>query len=429
VAHRSEHAVPRGADPAQLARDLDGARDAFVSTGATGPAVRRLVADSWLRSLASGVDPVGTLARIRIEEAALAEIRAAHPLTLVMPVIRRLLVEDAADAGLLVAVSDAAGQLLYVEGASALRSLAEGMHFVPGADWSETSAGTNAPGTALALDRPVQIFGSEHLSRQVTPWSCSAAPIHDPETGAMLGVLDVTGGADVAGPHSLSLVRATGAAAEAELRLSRFATHSRSPGVVVPDWQAPRLDVLGKAGAVLTHGMTTTRLSLRHSEILMLLAGSEDGLNTGQLAVALSEDEQAAVTIRAEVSRMRHLLGPIELASRPYRLEQPLDTDAAAVRSALRSGEVRRAVAAYPGLVLPQSVAPAVIDVREDLHMEVRSALLASRDADALLSFADTAHGRDDFEIWARALEVLPASSPRHSQVEVHVAQLDADLG
>jgi hypothetical protein len=245
----------------------------------------------------------------------------------------------------------------------------------------------------------------------------------------MLGVLDVTGGADVAGPHSLSLVRATVAAAEAELRLSRFATHSRSPGVVVPDWQAPRLDVLGKAGAVLTHGMTTTRLSLRHSEILMLLAGSEDGLNTGQLAVALSEDEQAAVTIRAEVSRMRHLLGPIELASRPYRLEQPLDTDAAAVRGALRSGEVRRAVAAYTGPVLPQSVAPAVIDVREDLHMEVRSALLASRDADALLSFADTAHGRDDFEIWARALEVLPASSPRHSQVEVHVAQLDADLG
>ena len=42
------------------------------------------------------------------------------------------------------------------------------MHFVPGADWSEESAGTNAPGTALALGRPVQIFGPEHLLRPVT---------------------------------------------------------------------------------------------------------------------------------------------------------------------------------------------------------------------------------------------------------------------
>jgi hypothetical protein len=175
--------------------------------------------------------------------------------------------------------------------------------------------------------------------------------------------------------------------------------------------------------------MTTTRLSLRHSEILLLLASCEHGLNTAQLAVALSEDEQAAVTIRAEVSRMRHLLGPIELASRPYRLEHHLDTDAHAVRAALRSGEVRRAVATYTGPLLPQSLAPAVTELRGDLHLEVRSTLLASRDADALLSFADTPHGRDDYEIWSHALQVLPASSPRHSQVEAHVAQLDADLG
>ena len=115
-----------------------------------------------------------------------------------MPVIRRLLVESAADAGLLVAVSDAVGQLLWVEGSPSMRSRAEAMHFVPGADWSEISAGTNAPGTSLALDRPVQIFGAEHLARQVAPWSCSAAPIHDPDTGAVLGVLDLTGGAEVA---------------------------------------------------------------------------------------------------------------------------------------------------------------------------------------------------------------------------------------
>ncbi len=128
----------------------------------------------------------------------MAEARATHPLAIAMPVIRRLLVEEAAEAGLLVAVSDAAGQLLWVEGDSVLRAQAETMHFLPGADWSEDSAGTNAPGTALALGRPVQIFGPEHVLRRVTPWSCSAAPIREPDTGAILGVLDLTGGPEVA---------------------------------------------------------------------------------------------------------------------------------------------------------------------------------------------------------------------------------------
>ena len=64
---------------------------------------------------------------------------------------------------------------------------AEAMNFVPGADWSERSAGTNAPGTALALDRELQIRGSEHFSRIVQPWSCTAAPVHDPDSGALLG--------------------------------------------------------------------------------------------------------------------------------------------------------------------------------------------------------------------------------------------------
>ena len=38
------------------------------------------------------------------------------------------------------------------------------MNFVPGADWSERGAGTNAPGTALALDRELQILGAPSTS-------------------------------------------------------------------------------------------------------------------------------------------------------------------------------------------------------------------------------------------------------------------------
>ncbi len=419
--------MPHGADSATLAHYLNVAHDAFVSTGSTDPSLRSLVRESWRRSVAGGLDPERALAQIRLDDDALAEIRDAHPLAAGMPVIRRLLVESAAEAGLLVAVSDAAGQLLWVEGSSALRSLAEGMHFLPGADWSEASAGTNAPGTALALDRPVQIFGAEHLARQVTPWSCSAAPIHDPDTGAVLGVLDLTGGDEVVTPQSLTLVRATVAAVEAELRIERLSPPPRAT-VASNGWSAPTLDLLGGHGATLRHGTTTTRLSLRHSEILLLLTDSDDGMTTAELGVALSDEEQAPVTVRAELSRLRSVLGPLTLASRPYRLESSVETDVAGVRADLADGRLRRAVARYRGPVLPASTAPAVRRMRDELHMHVRSRLLASDDADALLSFADTAHGRDDLEVWERVLSILPPTSPRHAQVLAHVSVLDAEM-
>lgn len=428
MGRKNDLAMPPGADPASLSRYLNEAHDEFVSTGHADPSLRQVVLDSWQRSVDGGLDPEQAMAAIRLDDAALAEIRDTHPLAAGMPVIRRLLVDSAADAGLLVAVSDAAGQLLWVEGSASLRARAEAMHFVPGADWSEVSVGTNAPGTALALDRPVQIFGPEHLARQVTPWSCSAAPIHDPDTGAVLGVLDLTGGSDVATAQSLTLVRATVAAVEAELRIERLSP-SKPMSIVSSDWSLPALDVLGGHGAVLRHGSTTTRLSLRHSELLLLLAESPDGLTTAELGVALSEDEQAQVTIRAELSRLRSVLGPLELSSRPYRLNTAIETDAVRVRDDLAAGHLRRAVATYRGQILPTSAAPAIEQLRDELHMYVRSCLLASGHADALLSFADTAHGRDDFEIWQRTLAVLPPTSPRHAQVAAHLERLETELG
>ncbi|RYJ07039.1 MAG: transcriptional regulator [Actinomycetales bacterium] len=428
MARSEDLAVPPGADPALLTRDLHRAHDEFVASGRAHTGLRSLVIDSWQRSLAGGLDPEGDLPRMGIDLDLLDEIRSEHPLALGMPVIRRLLVESATDAGLLVAVSDAAGQLLWVEGASGLRTRAEDMHFMAGADWSEASAGTNAPGTALALDRPVQLLGPEHLARQVTPWSCSAAPIHDPDTGAVLGVLDVTGGVEVASPQSLGLVRATVAAVEAELRIARLSPPQSRQGSsihITSGWSVPRLDVLGTHGATLHVGAVTSRLSLRHSELLLLLSRASDGLTSAELGLALSDDEQAPVTIRAELSRLRGALGPLELESRPYRLSQVVRSDLEEVREHVRAGRLRSAVAAYRGPVLPASTAPAVEELRDDLHLELRSALLAGADADALLSFADTQHGREDLEVWTRVLEILPFTSPRYAQVEAHVARLD----
>ncbi|MDZ4270426.1 MAG: transcriptional regulator, partial [Mycobacterium sp.] len=69
--------------------------------------VRQIVAQSWQRSLAGGVDPDLGGARPASAITAIERLRESHPLAPAMPVIRRLLVDDAIDSGVVVAVSAA----------------------------------------------------------------------------------------------------------------------------------------------------------------------------------------------------------------------------------------------------------------------------------------------------------------------------------
>ena len=189
-----------------------------VEPGSSG--TREVVLRSWARSARAGVDLDGT-AQVVLADGDLADCRAAHPLARVIGVLRELVGGPAGEAGHLMAVSDAVGRLLWVEGHRGECRRAERMNFVEGAAWDEQHAGTNAPGTALTLDQPVQIIATEHFRHQVQGWTCAAAPIHDPATRQILGVIDVTGGDVVAHPHSLSLVRAAARTAEYELAAPR----------------------------------------------------------------------------------------------------------------------------------------------------------------------------------------------------------------
>ena len=97
---------------------------------------------------------------------------------------------------------------------------ANSMNFAVGALWSEGGAGTNAIGTALAADHAVQVFAAEHFNEVVQQWTCAAAPVHDPETGAVLGIVDLTSRMSTVHPHSFAVAVATAGAVEAQLRVS-----------------------------------------------------------------------------------------------------------------------------------------------------------------------------------------------------------------
>lgn len=423
-------ALPAGRPGPEHVRRLRAAHERLITgTGLPDDDVRVVVRESWRRSLGCGVDPDGGAPPVDLLDDDLLAYREAHPLATVMPVIRRLLVEDAEDDKMIVAVTDAGGRMLWVEGDHRLRSQAAGMSFVEGARWAEDVVGTNAPGTALAVDHAVQIYGSEHFRRPVQPWSCSAAPVHHPVTGVLLGAIDVTGGDHVASPHVLTLVRATVAAVESELRWQHREQLQRAPRRPPPPLQrlAPRLEVLGRERARLTLAAGPVELSLRHSELLLLLAEAAvagEGRTTAQLAAECHPGDAAAVTIRAELSRLRRLVGADLVGSRPYRLLGRVDTDLDQVRRLLSRGSVGSALERYPGAVLPGSHAPGVAVARERVAALLRQAVLRSRRPELLLRYAQLPEARDDVVVWQTCLEWLPPNSARRAAAATHLLRL-----
>lgn len=423
-------ALPAGVDPLRLSRSLAVDHGRFVSDGARPRSVRDVVRGSWQRARRLGVNPDAGAAPIDEVDDALKARRDAHPLAQVMPVLRRILIDDAVDCGLLVAVADADGRLLWVEGASDLKARAESMNFMPGAVWSEAAVGTNAPGTALALDHAVQIFGHEHYTRVVQAWSCSAAPIHDPITGEIIGVLDVTGGDLVAAPQSLALVQTAVHAVEAEMRLQaieNLRSSTSRPAVRTSTPSPMRLQVLGRDHAMVQPSNLV--LSPRHSELLFLLAQHPAGMTAEQLAVELHDEDFPLVTVRAEMSRLRSVLGSRAPMSRPYRLQAGVDSDAAEVLRLVRAGRVSDAVAAYVGPVLPSSESPGIGRVRRRIHGEVRAAVLAAGDPAMLLAWGDSEHGRDDTEVWAAAVTVSRSGSAERAVAQMRLDELEAEFG
>ncbi|GAA2250338.1 transcriptional regulator [Streptomyces ruber] len=408
-------ALEPGADPAERVRALRRAHDRFTEGGTVQRPVRSVVADSWRRSARAGVAPDGG-AGVELMDGDLGAYRAEHPLARVMPLVRELMGSFAADGEHLLAVCDAQGRLLWVEGHPTTRRRADRMNFVPGARWAESAVGTNAPGTAVALGRPVQVFAAEHFVRRVQPWTCAAAPVHDPRTGRVLGAVDITGGDGLAHPHSLGFVQAVARAAESHLALLA------PPGAGADD--VLELTALGRDEAGLLAGGRRIVLSRRHSEILVLLARHPEGLTGDALLCALYEDGSVTpVTLRAELARLRRLLGPGLLASRPYRLTVPVESDVTVVERRLETGAVTAAVAAYGGPLLPASRAPAVVRLRHRLADALRTALVARGDPDLLADWVHAPWGEDDLDVWRALAAVRPTAA-----VCSRTAELESEL-
>jgi signal transduction histidine kinase len=187
------------ASPSQIehtARQLRAIREGFLTTGSLAPLTpRTMILESWQRCQAMRVNPARRCAPLAIaRESQLHQLReASEVLIRAARSVLAWLTDFLADSGYVVVLSDAKGRLLYVAGDEGIRRRLERIDFIPGGNWSEAAAGTNAIGTALADGHLVQLMGAEHYCDGWQDLTCTATPIRHPFTGEMIGVLDVTG--------------------------------------------------------------------------------------------------------------------------------------------------------------------------------------------------------------------------------------------
>jgi hypothetical protein len=385
-------------------REVAAAWDTFVHRGRLAH-VRPEVAASWGRSSAQLTAPAQAAP---VDDA--GEVMAAwqaSPVRAVLGSVASDVSGTAEQCDLVAAVTDDRGRILWTAGSSHMRDRAATVNFVPGGRWDEASVGTNALDLALRLGRGTTVFSAEHFSPCVHGWVCYAAPVTDPRSGEVLGVLDFSTTWDRSHPMALAAVTAFARTLSQALGTTTGSLDQTHPPV--PSASAPlRLRVLGRPQ--LEQAGLPLITSLRQSEILLALALHPQGLSLQQLHAHVYGDAPVALgTLKAEISRLRRVVGGA-LESRPYRLAVRVEVDALDVLDLLARGQAAPAVRAWTADVLPDSEAPVVSDLRLRLQLAVRELVLRGRDVDAAVLLAH--RQPDDLEVIDHALALLPSQAP-----------------
>ncbi len=181
--------------------------------------IRPEIYDSWKRSKEYGVDPYTVKNKILNKNELEIKLKKKSELIKVtMPYINKIY-SFVQNSGFVVFLTDEEGIILSLVGDDDIISKAKDYSSLKvGVDRSENYSGTNAIGTCIALDKPIQMYGQEHWVKYHQKYTCSAAPIHD-ESNNIIGCLDITGIKENVHSHTLGMVVAAVDGIEKELKL------------------------------------------------------------------------------------------------------------------------------------------------------------------------------------------------------------------
>jgi hypothetical protein len=406
--------VPTRAELKERRRLLARAWEATLSSGHLDdpqPSLDESVLASWRRS-AEWVSPDVEAAPVDDPDGAIEQWRQGT-VAAAVEAAQQDVHQVTEEGGLIAAVTDRAGRIVWTHGSPVMERAAERVNFVPGGRWDEASVGTNALALALRSGRPATVYSAEHFSRAVHGWVCYSVPLTDPVTHDVLGVLDLSTTWDRAHPLAMGAAQVLGRLVTSAL------PRPRTPS----DGAAIDLAVLG--GWQVRVGGRPLLLPHRQVEILVLLALHPEGLSLESLHARLYGDAAiSTTTLKAEVSRLRTALAGA-IGSRPYRLTVPIDSDLQRTLRAVDRGDVITAARGATGPLLPGSESPDLEEWRAYVEVALRTAALRSRDVDAVLAVADAEPY--DAELQQHLVDVLPPGDPRHASARARLQRALAE--
>ncbi len=180
--------------------------------------VRKIIFESWKRCKNMGVTHLNGICYDVLPGEELQELllEKRQLLDIARPIMETLF-RCVQGSGFIVVLITNNGRLIESIGDPDILEMAKTLNFVPGANWSEASVGTNAIGTSLATGNPLQVSGAEHYCNKHHAWTCSGAPIRDP-SGEIIGCLNMSGPKDRVHSHTLGMIVAAVRAIENQIR-------------------------------------------------------------------------------------------------------------------------------------------------------------------------------------------------------------------
>ncbi|MDR2482297.1 MAG: sigma 54-interacting transcriptional regulator [Treponema sp.] len=193
--------------------DIKKAREFFQQSGiAPDIPIPPKVLESWVRSRKAGVTPERTDKTLLPPEEVRKRVSARKNFFDTASSILAGIYRFTIGSGFIAAIFDEDGYVLSITGDQEIMSMAKANGMTSGCNRSEKNIGTNGIGTALAIGDAIQISGEEHYFPMHYNWTCSGAPVFDPQ-GYIIGGICIIGAMPKANLHTLGMASAAAKAA------------------------------------------------------------------------------------------------------------------------------------------------------------------------------------------------------------------------
>ncbi|MCK4260001.1 MAG: HD domain-containing protein [Halanaerobiales bacterium] len=170
--------------------------------------IREPVFESWLRCKISRIDPYA-MSGPKLSPGDLhLLLRDNSKLLQVATPLMEDLYKFIKGSRFVIILADREGYILKTLANPAFIGQLTNWNMIPGSNFSERYIGTNAIGTSLYINGPIQVQGEEHYLKSNHTWTGSAAPIHSSD-GELIGCLSISGPADETHIHNLGMIVST----------------------------------------------------------------------------------------------------------------------------------------------------------------------------------------------------------------------------